>query len=405
VGTAIAGASPLLLLGYAAVQARAVLGARVGGSLAQLVGPHGRVAGFARSELDGAVDTFVQAPDYAGNTGFLYLVQTDLARVLALVAKPERPLVVFVDDLDRCSPSTVVQVIEAVNLFLAGELENTIFVIAMEPEMVVAHIEAAYDDLVAKVRERMGESAVDGELGWRFLEKFVQLPLTLPGIDPTGLATFFESLFPNAPAVQPDSEATRPQPEAAVTASSSAGDRDVVGMVVPPPAASAASREALRRFVDTRLMRDSDEIKALIGYATRYLTPPNPREIKRFVNLFRFFVMIHTERVIATLPTAGSLDQLAKLALASTRWPSLMVALAAEVEPGSEQTVFELLEQPPDATRKKGESAAAAGLRALTEALGACGLSDATVARLVAADVREFMASAPIVGEPARIYL
>ncbi|MFC7643536.1 P-loop NTPase fold protein [Streptosporangium lutulentum] len=43
-----------------------------------------------------------------------------MRQVLDLVATEERPLVVFVDDLDRCSPGTVAQVIEAINLFLAA---------------------------------------------------------------------------------------------------------------------------------------------------------------------------------------------------------------------------------------------------------------------------------------------
>src|SRR4051794_20633684 len=51
--------------------------------------------------------------------------------------------------------------------------------------------------------------------------------------------------------------------------------------------------------------------------------------------------MIHTERTIADLATAASLNQLAKLALVSTRWPSLMSALATPVD---DDSIFELLE-------------------------------------------------------------
>ena len=156
---ALSGLSTLAAAGYAAVQARSVLGANVGGGLARLVGPQGGIASAARVDLFGDAGPIVRAPDYEGQSGFLYLVRTDLARVLDLVATPERPLVIFVDDLDRCLPSTVVQVIEAVNLFLAGELENTIFVIAMEPEMVAAHIESAYGDLAKRMRERSRDGA------------------------------------------------------------------------------------------------------------------------------------------------------------------------------------------------------------------------------------------------------
>ncbi len=87
-------------------------------------------------------------------------------------------LVVFVDDLDRCSSGAVAQVIEAINLFLAGEFPNCVFVLAMEPEVVAAHVEVAYRDLAESMPAHLRE-----DLGWRFLEKIVQLPLRVPLLD------------------------------------------------------------------------------------------------------------------------------------------------------------------------------------------------------------------------------
>jgi KAP-like P-loop domain-containing protein len=133
-------------------EARSILSAPVHRVFENLVSPP---TAFARPTGDffhGAYDEFVRAPEYEQMTGFLYLAQVDLERVLGLVATKERPLVVLIDDLDRCAPQTVVQVIEAINLFLAGQYPNAIFVIAMEPEMVAAHVEAAYGELVEKLK-------------------------------------------------------------------------------------------------------------------------------------------------------------------------------------------------------------------------------------------------------------
>jgi hypothetical protein len=168
-----------------------------GGSLLALAAAAVRLARFLGESADTAFRRLVRQPDllgsapellkdltpdpgYRSRTGFLHLVQTDMRRVLGMVATEERPLVVFVDDLDRCSPGTVAQVIEAVNLFLAGEFPNCVFVLAMEPEVVAAHVEVAYRDLARTLpppaEERSG-------LGWRFLEKIVQLPLSVPLLD------------------------------------------------------------------------------------------------------------------------------------------------------------------------------------------------------------------------------
>jgi hypothetical protein len=152
------------------------------GQFRPLVGEPNLAAGSKRlleEQAKGSLDTLLRDPAYQGRLGFLYLVHTDMRRVLDLVATDRRPLVVFVDDLDRCSPSTVAQVIEAINLFLAGEFPNCLFVLAVEPAVVAAHVELAYKDLVHSAG-RHGAAGRSSTLGWRFLEKIVQLPLSLP---------------------------------------------------------------------------------------------------------------------------------------------------------------------------------------------------------------------------------
>jgi hypothetical protein len=148
--------------------------------------------------VDGPValqwDQLVTEPDYRGRAGFLYFLHADMKNVLDLVATPDRPLVVFIDDLDRCSPGVVAQTIEAVNLFLAGELPNCIFVLAIEPAVVAAHIETAHKDLVDKLVSQ-GMVTDWSELGWRFLEKIIQLPLALPPPEPDVARDDVLSLF------------------------------------------------------------------------------------------------------------------------------------------------------------------------------------------------------------------
>ena len=135
--------------------------------------------GIVRSvtdEVTKAIPQLVEEPDYTSRLGFLHLVDSDMHRILrAAGATPREPFVIFIDDLDRCTYGTVAQVIEALNVFLAGDFDNCIFVIAMEPDLVAAQIHIAYRELF----DRLGEDG-GGDLGWRFLEKMVQLPLALP---------------------------------------------------------------------------------------------------------------------------------------------------------------------------------------------------------------------------------
>lgn len=52
-----------------------------------------------------AFDKYTKSPKYIEKFGTFHEVQNDLERVLDLCIDEKKPLIIFVDDLDRCSPS------------------------------------------------------------------------------------------------------------------------------------------------------------------------------------------------------------------------------------------------------------------------------------------------------------
>jgi hypothetical protein len=86
-------------------------------------------------------------------------------------------LVVFVDDLDRCLPENAVEALEAIKLYL--DEANVTFVIGVEPAVVRDGIRHRYRDIAA---------LQDKE----YLEKIVQLPFVMRGVDPTAAARLLE---------------------------------------------------------------------------------------------------------------------------------------------------------------------------------------------------------------------
>jgi hypothetical protein len=288
-----------------------------------------------RDEVTKATPQLVQAPDYESRLGFLHLVDTDMRRILDVAgATSEEPFVIFVDDLDRCSYTTVSQVIEALNVFLAGDFDNCIFVIAMEPDLVAAQIHVAYE----KLFEQLDDGG--GDLGWRFLEKMVQLPLSLPEPQPPQVERFLDSILAVRAEQQiaeiaddaPEVVEARQRISAAETSGSLAGvgeayDKVRAAYPVQDARADAVVQKAARlEFADRFSDREAREM--LLRFANEL--SGNPREIKRFVNVFRFYAYIDFWRRTQGLETPG-LEGAGKFARLAVGWPSLLSALAGDV--------------------------------------------------------------------------
>lgn len=405
-------------------------------------------------EARAAVGGIVQDPGYEARLGYLHLVQADVKIILDLVATDSRPVVVFVDDLDRCSPGAVAQVIEAVNLFLAGEFPNCIFVLALEPAVVAAHVETAYKDLVEKLKE--GELPSEwSTLGWRFLEKIVQLPLSLPpaGEHGGGLDAYLDALLHSSTGQQagPAAEESERRSDASATGaqeistdSAVATPGHVQGRQLDTDLVSRleASMRKRRPTLDTLpevareaqaelLGTDEEELRpetveaANVVFQDLYsdaqareaieaglaeLGSSNPREVKRFVNLFRFYSFVAYQRMLLASRSAERPDarQTAKIAALAIRWPQLLDSLSRPV-PSSTDTVLAYLEErallpsssPP---HSEPDGSVPSWASALLEA-GLVRGSQGTVEATWSDELNAFLSRGPRIGDAAKLLL
>lgn len=327
--------APAYLAGIALMVLIAVKGIWLGAGAFLVADVAGAWAQFrkAKSETERkparvSLGDFVQVPDYAANLGFVHEVVEDLKRVFAIIPKKDLPMVVFIDDLDRCSPGKVAGVVEAINLFLAGEFPDCMFILGIDDEMVAAALDRAHSEVIAKLPAYARSSSI----GWRFMDKFVQLPFIMPPPSSQELANYVDSLLSeNGSQTDPGSDALdRAASLVEQQTGSSITPDQVVQQVANQRSLATGEKEALKKDVkiiqemnhNIRLFTDREEgMRTLISKCAReYFN--NPRDIKRYVNLFRFYYFLRAAREVKGEPVV-SIDQLSRWLVFSLRWPEV----------------------------------------------------------------------------------
>ncbi len=311
-------------IGLAYDLSQELLGWTVSGSA--LAGLGTALVGYARALFKAkaepaqfSLSDFLDIPNYSGEQGFVHQVNDDLRRILDILpfvegadGEPLRvPIVLFIDDLDRCSPVKVAEVFEAINLFIAGEFPNCYVVLGMDSEIVAAALEEAHKEVVARLPAYSRQTAV----GWRYMDKFVQLPFVIPPIDPEAVKLYAvhlaarENLAANQAQVRAaaldrrsleDSiaEIQHEVEEDEQVAQRLAEKHGLEGQVGEALAREIMERDQRLEFIDARaelLSQDSSEIEALLQQAHAEFSN-NPRELKRLVNVYRFYMNLRLAR-------------------------------------------------------------------------------------------------------------
>ena len=213
-------------------------------------------------------------------------------------------IIIYIDDLDRCPPHRVVQMLEAIHLLLAVEL--FVVVVAVDPRWLLRAIAVHYHEMLQVATlpadTARGGPAVDpdDEELWRstpahYLEKIFQVVLTLPPLDQHGYERLLTTLVnvrrdrapnPSVSAADVPTSAGTPEPVVELHGPEGSGGSDDwtallparPGEPVPLPAPPLVDKVDL-------LALEPDELTLL-----ELLGPPllvtTPRAVKRLANSY-----------------------------------------------------------------------------------------------------------------------
>lgn len=236
------------------------------------------VMGDIRGELQGVIKKFFVKPEPA---------------VAERVRDGKVKLVIFIDELDRCPLDRIVDILEAIKLFLAEEI--FIVLLAIDTRVAGEAIHLHYKDVATP------------QLAREYLEKIVQIPLHVP--KPSSVEALLRDLMP----MLPDSTGPTPAP----TISQPRSGRRDAGRTTPE------SKPKQPMVLRSELRDSDDEFQLLRDLSAKYLDN-NPRRLKRLLNTYRYVKLLGERRRQPTKDAAWQRRTLSWLAF-TQRWPDFMV--------------------------------------------------------------------------------
>jgi hypothetical protein len=214
-------------------------------------------------------------------------------------------IIVYIDDLDRCSEQHVVQVLQAIHLLLAFDL--FVVVVAVDARWLHRAVGQVYrGQLAGPDRPAQSDSATVAD----YLEKIFQLPIWMQPIGNPATVERFVRGIDRPETKLPDREPLSPDVKP------NGQDGSAIAAVDAKPDPTLLQTEAQRRAT-----MSEPERRALAAMAR--LAGKSPRGLKRLVNTYRLIRVMRGPTGIVDLEKGGP----GKTAL----YPYLLFALACEV--------------------------------------------------------------------------
>lgn len=120
-------------------------------------------------------------------------LKTSFEELLGDGERPDRRIVVFVEDLDRCLPNAALEVLESMKLFF--DLPGFIFVVGLDSAVVEACVDAKYD-------KELGNATPDQRVRMRikgsdYVKKIFQVPFSIAPVSASQLDELLISIGNN----------------------------------------------------------------------------------------------------------------------------------------------------------------------------------------------------------------
>jgi hypothetical protein len=271
-----------------------------------------------------------QSDAYRSHLGVISTVRRDFEQLIALMAewkdeqkeaeesgrqqqdparRPIKRIVLYIDDLDRCRPQTVVDVLQAVHLLLA--LELFVVVVGVDPRWLLRSLQRQYRTLLAA-------PTAGSDPDWMatpedYLEKIFNIPFALPRMNRESYRELLVSLARTESSDGGVAARDRTPPSAPPPRTPEVTDgADARETLVKAAESAEASVEAESPVHAAATGATPPEIRPLTGPELELLSSlaplvPTPREAKRLLNLYR--MLRSTRNLSAASSFLGDDDQ------------------------------------------------------------------------------------------------
>lgn len=271
------------------------------------------VADTLANPLSRWVTAVMTSGEYGEDVDYMRRIRHDLEHLSGRLEKENGRIVILIDDLDRCEPEKMVEVLQAVNLLL--NFESYIVCLGIDARMVTRAIEKHYEGLL----ERSGAS------GYEYLDKIVQIPFRIPRPSDEEIQGFLTTQLREA--VGGDRDGIAAESGAGTVAAELPGA--TTGEVGVAAIAQSTNRRGLEDGAgDEDVAFTEDEIAAFEALAP--FLEPNPRHLKRIVNVYRLvrsLATVRKERFVLDDP-AGTI----RLLTLAAQWPYTLAAMLDRLE-------------------------------------------------------------------------
>jgi len=236
------------------------------------------------------VGTLFEEEEYGKKIGYMSQIRDDLSELEKRLRAQDSRVLVIIDDLDRCEPDKAVAVLQAIKLLL--NFDSFIVCMGIDARIITRAVEKHYEEL-------LGEA---GASGYEYLDKIVQIPFQIPRPSPEVIKTFLGLQM----GVAFDVTLTVPF----IASSSTVGAPTVLSADLPRFNSGARPEEQVtpQPAVERPAFTAAEHLAfAAIASELR----PNPRHLKRLINVYR---------LVRTLAQYRSDQRVLRNPVATVRW-------------------------------------------------------------------------------------
>jgi hypothetical protein len=276
--------------------------------------------------------------DYRSQLGMIAMIRRDFEQLVGLLdLEPEgddavphiERIVLYIDDLDRCAPDRVVEVLQAIHLLLG--LELFVVVVAVDARWLLSSLELHFEKVLGARPQSPGDRGHWSATPMNYLEKIFQIPFNLSAMDSDSYAQLVGSLLES----DDSAEALR-----------HLDSEDPSGIGISPRVATQTGTATPAAPVDTAGLKRLNPAGLLLTdeekeFAQR-LGPliGTPRAAKRLTNLYRLIQASLPDEALSGMLDSGGYEAILLLLAILVGHPSDAPALFGKAQGADDETVW-----------------------------------------------------------------